>query len=834
VQLTDNQYIKNRFTKQALRCTALLIWLLTSSHLVYSQKKADIDSLLNKLEDALKADTLQVKILNQLCWQHRNNEFEKAIDYGKKSIALALKIKDFRGLSEAYNFVGVVHRNLGDYGESNRYFFEALKIAEKYLIKTQQGYAYNNIADALKLQKKYLEAIPFSDKALAIFQEINDKRGLAFVYIRLGEIYQSIKKYDEALGAFIKSKDIREELKEKSNLITSYTRLGLLYKVKNELDTGLDYFLKALKLSESMSDKRAIAGCYDFIASIYIAKKDLNTAKRYAEQSLNLALSINARIDEKNAYFTLAQIYEQEGKYAASLLYHKKFLTLNDSIASLEKSTQLTKMQVIYDNKKKEKENELLKKENEIHERDQEVKNLILGLISVLLLCTLGGIYLVYRSRQKHIRLRADIEAKNIEILRKKTKLENNISILLELSKDEAIANGSWQTLAEKVPKSVVEALNVSGCELWYYNYHQKVFYCIGRHHIQKTSSTNMTQVSVEQNPYFLDVLSKDNPITIENIFQTEVLDEVSRQYFIQQNQKALILYPSILSEKQKGILLCFQESTHAWELEDLIFMKSMDDEINIAYQGFRRKQAQEQIEKQNIEIAKKNETLRTTLKLVKTEQKRTDELLLNILPLETAEELKSTGKATPKYYKLVSVLFTDFKGFTQITEKLSPQEVIEELNRCFLAFDEICERHELEKIKTIGDSYMCVGGLPVANTSNPADCVAAALEMQAWMEDWKAEKLANGKQAWEVRIGIHSGEVIAGVIGKNKFAYDVWGDTVNLASRMESAGEVGKINISESTYELVKDRFECEYRGKIQAKNKGEVSMYFVNGTKA
>ncbi|MEZ5083512.1 MAG: adenylate/guanylate cyclase domain-containing protein [Bacteroidales bacterium] len=190
---------------------------------------------------------------------------------------------------------------------------------------------------------------------------------------------------------------------------------------------------------------------------------------------------------------------------------------------------------------------------------------------------------------------------------------------------------------------------------------------------------------------------------------------------------------------------------------------------------------------------------------------------------------MKEKGTATPKHYDKVSVLFTDFKGFTNHAEKLTPQELIEELNLCFLEFDKIIDKHKLEKIKTIGDAYMCAGGIPVANETNPFDAVNAAIEIREFMENMKKDREAKGQSYWELRIGIHTGTVIAGVVGKNKFAYDIWGDAVNTASRMESSGVPGKVNISGVTYELVKDNYTCTYRGKIQAKNKGEVDMYIV-----
>lgn len=212
-------------------------------------------------------------------------------------------------------------------------------------------------------------------------------------------------------------------------------------------------------------------------------------------------------------------------------------------------------------------------------------------------------------------------------------------------------------------------------------------------------------------------------------------------------------------------------------------------------------------------------------------EREKSESLLRNTLPESIADELKREQKVQPRHYDDVTVLFTDFKGFTQIAESMGPQELVSELDECFRTFDGIMKTHGLEKIKTIGDAYMAAGGIPAESHDHPVRTILAALEMLAFMESWKKEKAAEGKPCWEIRIGIHTGPLVAGVIGTEKFAYDVWGDTVNLASRMESSGAPGRINISESTYEKVKRFFECEHRGPIQAKNKGEVHMYFVNG---
>ena len=212
-------------------------------------------------------------------------------------------------------------------------------------------------------------------------------------------------------------------------------------------------------------------------------------------------------------------------------------------------------------------------------------------------------------------------------------------------------------------------------------------------------------------------------------------------------------------------------------------------------------------------------------------EKEKTEALLANVLPKNTASEIMEKGKATKIKYNFVTVLFSDIQGFTKIAEEMNPEILIDELDKFFFYFDSVVEKFGIEKIKTIGDAYMCAGGIPEKNRTNPVEVILAALEMKAYMKKLKETSELEGMQYWDIRIGIHTGTVVAGVVGQKKLSYDIWGDTVNTASRMESSGEAGKINISGTTYEFVKEFFTCEYRGKMPVKYKGELEMYFVNG---
>lgn len=233
----------------------------------------------------------------------------------------------------------------------------------------------------------------------------------------------------------------------------------------------------------------------------------------------------------------------------------------------------------------------------------------------------------------------------------------------------------------------------------------------------------------------------------------------------------------------------------------------------------------------QNLQIRQQHDVIEASRAQIAAEKARSDELLLNILPADTAEELKATGKATPRKVDQVTVMFTDFSQFTSLTEHLDPNLLIDDLNTYFAAFDEIVYRHGLEKIKTIGDAYMCAGGLGHSDGDHVQSTIQAALEMQAFCRHQAIIQEKNGAPVFRMRVGIHCGPVVAGVVGSRKFAYDIWGDTVNTASRLESAGEAGKINISRPVFDRLDNQFSCDYRGLLPVKHRGDIEMYFVNG---
>ena len=301
---------------------------------------------------------------------------------------------------------------------------------------------------------------------------------------------------------------------------------------------------------------------------------------------------------------------------------------------------------------------------------------------------------------------------------------------------------------------------------------------------------------------------------------------------------------------KYQGLALTYKDSAYSKTIENLAGFQKLYLEEQIRVQKLKEEKALSDARTRNYALLaglgvllliglmiyrnfrqqqKANKVLADKNEMITQSQKRSDELLLNILPFEVAEELKLTGRCQAKTYSMVTIMFADFKDFTSVSEMVSAELLVDEINYCFSAFDLILPNYGVEKIKTVGDAYICVGGMPTLNFTHTTDVINAAIEIRNFMLQRKKEKEAKGEIPFELRIGIHTGPVVAGIVGVKKYAYDIWGDTVNLSARMESSSEAGRINISGATYSLVKDKFKCTYRGKIQAKNKGEVDMYFV-----
>lgn len=234
------------------------------------------------------------------------------------------------------------------------------------------------------------------------------------------------------------------------------------------------------------------------------------------------------------------------------------------------------------------------------------------------------------------------------------------------------------------------------------------------------------------------------------------------------------------------------------------------------------------------VEIDEAKRDLESAYAALQAEKARGDGLLANMLPAAIAEQLRNDEDVAPRFYDSATVLFADFKDFTRLAETLEPRIVVDQLDDFFGLFDEIVEAHRMEKLKTIGDAYMCVGGLPESNETHPVDACLAALEIADRLARINDQRQAIGLAPWELRIGLHSGPVMAGLVGQKRATYDVWGDAVNIAARMQETGEPGRINISQATFDRVSNVFDCEARGSVEVKNKGAVTMHFLNGIKA
>lgn len=626
-----------------------------------------------------------------------------------------------------------------------------------------------------ELNELYLDSsILIAENAVNLSRQINYPSGEANAFDRLGYFMDRKGKFEKGIEYYSKALKIKIQFSDIS-IAWTLLEIGYCYNVIGKPDSALKYFQKGVDFGKKYNGIRDIALGTFRIGALYQSKGNLQKAMSLYEESLRIGEQGNELFIIVQCLMRISAIYHQLEDFGKAIEYGNRSIdvanALNDNrmIAAVHLRLGRVYMSLKDYDKAKDMFIYALKTSGEIQHQP--------GLMSAYI--GLGDL---------------QMELKQFDNALENYKNANKYSTNMKAVSDQAVSlNKMGNAHFEKKNFRIAVSLGKNSFGL---------AQSIEAPFLQMNAAELLWKAYRGMKDY-------ENALTFHELFKA-LADSVSSSDF----EKSLV-------EKEMMIKQVNDSLSYVKEQQHLIAEQEKKD---IRQRNIR-----------NSIIAGLAGALifllvvyRQRNKISKA-RKRSDELLLNILPEEVAEELKAKGSAEAKQFDDVTVMFTDFKGFTQISEKLSPKELVSEIDACFKAFDNIISKHNIEKIKTIGDSYMCAGGLPVVNNSHAEDVVNAALEIQKFMFSHLQQRENEGKVVFEIRIGIHTGPVVAGIVGVKKFAYDIWGDTVNIASRMESSGEAGKVNISGSTYELVKNKFTCTHRGKIQAKGKGEIDMYFI-----
>jgi adenylate cyclase len=583
--------------------------------------------------------------------------------------------------------------------------------------------------------------------------------------------------FAQMLYSFAKERGLNKVMASSLNI------QGASFSIRSNYPKALDYYLQSLKIHEEISNKNGMVMAMNNIGVIFKIQGDYPKALFYYLQSLKINKKISNKKGEGGILNNIGLIYELQGYYSKALDYYLKSLRIREEISNnYGIATSLNNIGGIY----------MLQgnfsKALDYYLRSLKINEEILDKNGIaLVLNNIAGIYAGQYDYPKAL----NFYLKSLKIREEISNKRGMAGTLIDIGKIYLIKN----------------------------DYSEAVIWC-------EKGLYTAEQISILKE-------QKEACMCLYKAFKGLGNGNKALKY----HEKILVFYDSLQSAETKQKLQQMEFAKQV--LADSLVQATKDVET----QHIHELEVQKKNRAQNISIVvgffillfagglySRLRYVRKSRAEISMEKDRSDNLLLNILPAEIAEELKQNGKAQARDFNLVSILFTDFKGFTEASAKMSAALLVGEINACFEAFDGIMEKYQIEKIKTIGDSYMSAGGLPVPTDNSVKNTILAALEMQTFITKRKADNEAQNKPAFEMRVGIHTGPVVAGIVGVKKFQYDIWGDTVNTASRMESSGEVGKVNISGTTYDLVKDKFICTHRGKIKAKGKGEIDMYFVD----
>ncbi len=620
--------------------------------------------------------------------------------------------------------------------------------------------------------------------SIAFTQEASDIVFTKEDTIRVNQLISLSKTYfskapDSAIAYAIQAKELAESVQYLEGLAYALKNIGIAYYNQGKDVEALDNWKRSLDIFKSIKDEIGTANILNNIGAIYFYQKDLTNALEYYLQSLKLAEKTKDKLRILSVLNNIGGVYfEKQATYDKALIYFLKALPLSEELKDSETfgtiAANLGEIYYVRNN-----DSLALKYFNKSAKAFNNSEN------SPWAYNSLGKVY----NRENKYDLAIFYHKKALDI---GTKLNGNLDIvqsLMGLAKTYISKEQYNEALAylKKAEKNAIEH-RFSGELKNVYEEFSRVY----------------NQLSDYKNAFVYQSKYSSIKDTLYNIETDRKLGSLQFDFDIQKKQSEVDLL-TINKALQENNIKRQKFAKNAFLIGFILVLLGA---INIFRNYLRKIKVNKLLDKQKEEI---------------------EGLLLNILPADVAKELQDSGNSPPRSYKKVSVLFSDFKGFTRHAEGMTPEELVEELNTCFVAFDDIVGKYGLEKIKTIGDAYMCAGGIPTEKEGHEFDMIKASLEMQQHIINHNIKRNEKGLESWDLRVGIHVGPIVAGVVGKKKYAYDIWGSTVNIASRMESNGEAGKVNISESTYHLIKDQYNCTHRGKIYAKNVGEIDMYFI-----
>ena len=664
-----------------------------------------------------------------------------------------------------------------DATKARQYLQESIMLSKKINFKKGTAQAFNNLGVVAAIQGDIDQAMINYEQALSLRRELNDKKGVASLYNNLGNLQEEKGDYLGALENLQQSFAIRQQLRDTQRMARVLYNISYVHERMGNYPEALDYVLRHLELLKGTEDSYSLFNAYTLLGNINVELEIYNEALNYYQQALTIAEDIGEDYELAIAYNNLGNILDD--------LAERDYKDENFSNARPRFTQAL----------------EYLQRALAIYQKTEDTEGA--GNAN-------NNIGVVYKNLGSYFLDLEEPDSAKIYLQRSLSYLDKALTIHQQLNNRKGIIEtyngfGDVYRRLENTDKALSytkDYLDLA-IEMDDQKFIQKAYKDLSRVYADLKEYKKAYKFRKKYDETRYERLSED--IVQQNARRQAIFGDYQVQLENERQEKALVA-----QEAQLQRTTLFRNSLMIGALGLLAI-------VLLIYNRYRIKS------RANQELADKNS-------IIAIEKKRSDDLLLNILPAETARELKENGKAKAKQYASVTVLFSDIVSFTQVAEALSATELVTLLDDCFRGFDKIALKYGIEKIKTIGDAYMCVGGLPVSNETHAYDVVRAGIEMQAFVKDYNYTLAEREIANLAIRIGIHTGPVVAGIVGSTKFAYDIWGDTVNLAARMESGGAAGQVNISRTTFEAVKDKFTFEERGKIEVKNKGAIEMYFVN----